>query len=149
MTLNEIKKGAAINGVVNAVINGIINWFILDKSHPTMLLTQDQISSSSHTVFSGAVPLAISLAFILTSIAFFQTKVENKPSYFPTFFVKALKHSVYAFGLVVIFAILLQRIAGEVEVNLPIAAVIAGIVAGIVAAIVDFETKKSLFENKK
>ena len=149
MTLNEIKKGAAINGVVNAVINGIINWFILDKSHPTMLLTQDQISSSSHTVFSGAVPLAISLAFILTSIAFFQTKVENKPSYFPTFFVKALKHSVYAFGLVVIFAILLQRYAGEVEVSLPLAAIIAGIIAGIVAAIVDFETKKSLFENKK
>lgn len=149
MTLNEIKKGAAINGVVNAVINGIINWFILDKSHPTMLLTQDQISSSSHTVFSGAVPLAISLAFILTSIAFFQTKVENKPSYFPTFFVKALKHSVYAFGLVVIFAILLQRYAGEVEVSLPLAAIIAGIVAGIVAAIVDFETKKSLFEHKK
>ena len=149
MTLNEIKKGAAINGVVNAVINGIINWFILDKSHPTMLLTQDQISSSSHTVFSGAVPLAISLAFILTSIAFFQTKVDNKPSYFPTFFVKALKHSVYAFGLVVIFAILLQRYAGEVEVSLPLAAIIAGIIAGIVAAIVDFETKKSLFENKK
>jgi hypothetical protein len=149
MTLNEIKKGAAINGGVNAVINGIINWFILDKSHPTMLLTQDQISSSSHTVFSGAVPLAISLAFILTSIAFFQTKVENKPSYFPTFFVKALKHSVYAFGLVVIFAILLQRYAGDIEVSLPVAAIIAGIIAGIVAAIVDFETKKSLFENKK
>jgi hypothetical protein len=149
MTINEIKKGAAINGVVNAVINGIINWFILDKTHPTMLLTQDQISSSSHTVFSGAVPLAISLAFILTSIAFFQTKVENKPSYFPTFFVKALKHSIYAFGLVVIFSILLQRYAGEVEVSLPMAAVIAGIIAGIVAAIVDFETKKSLFENGK
>ncbi|EMS34015.1 hypothetical protein C943_03831 [Mariniradius saccharolyticus AK6] len=149
MTLNEIKKGAAINGVVNAVINGIINWFTLDKRHPSILLTQDQISSTAHTVFSGAVPLAISLAFILTSIAFFQTKVENKPSYFPTFFVKALKHSVYAFGLVVIFAILLQRIAGEVEVSLPLAAIIAGIIAGIVAAIVDFETKKSLFENKK
>ncbi|MFD2200762.1 hypothetical protein [Shivajiella indica] len=149
MTLNEIKKGAAINGFVNAVINGIINWFTLDKTHPTVLLTQDQISSTTHTVFSGAVPLAISLAFILTSIAFFQTKMENKPSYFPTFFVKALKHSVYAFGLVVIFAILLQRFAGEVEVSLPIASVIAGIVAGIVAAVVDFETKKSLFENKK
>jgi hypothetical protein len=146
MTIIEIKKGAAINGIVNAIINGIINWFLLDKTHPTILLTQDQISSNTHTVFSGAVPLAVSLAFILTSIAFVQFKAQIKPPYFPTYFTKALKHSVYAFGLVTIFAILLQRIAGNIEVSLPVAAMIAGIIAGIVAAIVDYETKKTLIQ---
>jgi hypothetical protein len=146
MQKKDIMKGAVINGVVNAVINGIINWFMLDKSHPTVLLTQDRISSSEHTVFAGAVPLAVSLAFILTSIAFFQTKMENKPPYFPAYFVKALKHSVYAFGLVTIFALLLQRLAGSIEVGLPVAAIIAGIIAGIVAAIVDFETKKTFIK---
>ncbi|MCU0358855.1 MAG: hypothetical protein MUE95_14905 [Cyclobacteriaceae bacterium] len=144
MLLTEIKKGAAINGVANAVINGIINWFLLDKTQPTVLLTDDHISSTAHTVFAGAVPLAVSLAFILTSIAFFQTKTQIKPPYFPTVFGKALKHSVYAFGLVTIFAILLHRFAGSIEVNLPVAAIIAGIIAGIVAAIVDYETKKTL-----
>jgi hypothetical protein len=146
MTLNEVKKGAIINGIVNAVINGIINWFTLDKAQSSVLLTQDQISSSAHTVFAGAVPLAVSLAFILSSIAFFTTKTENKPPYFPGYFLKALKHSVYAFGLVVIFAILLQRFAGSIAVSLPVAAVIAGIIAGIVAAIVDYETKRTLLK---
>ena len=146
MQQNDIMKGAAINGVVNAVINGVINWFTLDKSHPTVLLTQDRISSHEHTVFAGAVPLAVSLAFILTSIAYFQIKTKDKPPYFPTYFVKALKHSVYAFGLVTIFALLLQRYAGSIEVSLPVAAIIAGIVAGVVAGIVDYETKKSLLK---
>jgi hypothetical protein len=146
MTLNDIKKGAFMNGIINAVINGAINWFTLDKSHPSVLLTQDSISSSEHTVFSGAVPLAVSLAFILSSIAYLTTKVADKPPYFPTYFLKALKHSVYAFGLVTIFAILLQRSVGSIAVSLPLAAVIAGIIAGIVAAIVDYETKKTFLK---
>lgn len=149
MNKKELTKAAVISGVMNAIINGIINWFTLDKTQPTVLLTQDQISSSMHTVFSGAVPLAVSLAFILTSIAFFTTKIENKPPYWPTYFLKALKHSIYAFGLFTILGVMVQRIWGSIEVSLVLAAVLAGLIAGIVGGIVEYETKKSLLEREK
>jgi hypothetical protein len=139
-------KGAIINGVANAIINGIINWLTIDKSHDSIALTQDQISSNAHTVFSGAVPLAVSLAFILTSIAYFVTKLENKPPYFPVYFLKALKHSVYAFGLIAIVGLLFQRLFGTIHVSFTMAAIIAGFIAGVVAAIVDYETKKSFIK---
>jgi hypothetical protein len=146
MKYNDIQKSAVSNGFTNFIINGIINWFMLDKSQTTIYLTQDQISSNTPTVFASAVPLAVSLAFILTSVVYTQIKNVNKPKYFPTYFIKAVKHSIYAFGLVVIFALLLQRYAGNISVSLPIAAVIAGIIAGVVSAIVDYETKKSLIQ---
>jgi hypothetical protein len=140
---NHLMKGAIINGVINAVINGIINYYTLDKTE-TIYLTQDSISSNMHTVFAGAVPLAVSLAFILSTIGYFTTKKPGKIPYFPKVFLLALKHSVYAFGLVTIAGLLIQRFVGQVEVTPVMAAVLAGIIAGIVAAVVDYETKKQL-----
>ncbi|MGL5112958.1 MAG: hypothetical protein ACRC6O_10015, partial [Flavobacterium sp.] len=98
MTKSEILKGAIASGVINGIINGMINWFQLDKSS-TISLTTDSISSQEYTVFGEAVVLGTSLAFILTSIAFFTIKIENKPSYFPSVFSLALKNTIFVFGV--------------------------------------------------
>jgi hypothetical protein len=144
-TLAHLRKDAIIGGSINAVLNGVINWFSV-KDKTALLLTQNLIDSTEYTVFSGAVPLALTLAFIQTSMAYFTTKVPGKPSYFPTYFFRALRHSIYAFGLVTIFAILLQRFAGSIAVSPIAAAAISGFVAGLVGTIVNFETRKSLFK---
>lgn len=144
MTRQDIAKGAGINFVINALINGVINWFQLDKSK-SHFLTVDSITTTEHTVFSGAVVLAVSLAFILSSIAYVTVKDPAKPPYFPNVFRLALKHSVYAFGLVALAGMLLQRLAGSIEVSPIAAATVAGLIAGIVAGIVDYETKMQLF----
>lgn len=148
MTHSEIKKGTLISAAANAVINGVINWFQLDKASKHFL-TVDSITTTEHTVFSGAVTLAVSLAFILSSIAYFTVKDPSKPPYFPKVFLLALKHSVYAFGLVALSGMLLQRYAGSIEVGPIAAATIAGLIAGIVAGIVDYETKMQLFVRNK
>jgi hypothetical protein len=140
MNKAQILMGAWASGIINAFINGLINWFTMDKSRP-LFLTQDRISSQMHTVFSSAVPLAVSLAFILSSIAFFTIKQQGKPPYFPKVFLMALKHSIYAFGVVTILALILQRFAGQVEVSYASGAIFAGIIAGITAGLVDYETK--------
>jgi hypothetical protein len=140
MNRSQILMGAWASGIINAFINGLINWFTMDKSQP-LYLTQDRISSQMHTVFSSAVPLAVSLAFILSSIAYFTIKQAGKPPYFPTVFFMALKHSIYAFGLVAILGLILQRFAGQIEVNYAAGAITAGIIAGITAGLVDYETK--------
>lgn len=147
MTKQEIIKGAFVGGAINAIINGAINWFQLDKSK-THYLTVDSISTTEHTVFSGAVVLAVSLAFILSSIAYFTVKDPGKPPYFPKVFLLALKHSVYAFGLVALAGLLIQRMAGSIEVSSIAAAIIAGLIAGIVGGIVDYETKMQLLFRK-
>lgn len=139
----QLRKGALINGIINAVINGVINYFSLNRNEP-VYLTQDSISGNMHTVFAGAVPLAVSLAFILTTVGYFTVKKSDKIPYFPKVFIIALKHSAYAFGLVAIAGLLIQRFLGQVEVTHLLAAIIAGIIAGIVAALVDYETKKAI-----
>lgn len=142
-TNDHLLKGALISGVVNAFINGIINWFQVNDQ-TGILLTDDSISSTTHTVFSGSVTLAVSLAFILSSIAYFTTKSESKPPYFPKVFTLALKHSVYAFGVVTIIGILVQRFLGSIEVTPIGSAVVAGLIAGLVGGIVDYETKRAI-----
>ena len=144
MTKQEIIKGAEINFVINALINGTINWFQLDKSK-NHFLTADSITTSEHTVFSGAVALSVTLAFILSSVAYFTMKDPAKPPYFPKIFLLALKHSIYAFGLVALTGMLLQRYVGSIEVSPLEAATTAGLIAGIVAGLVDFESKKHLY----
>jgi putative flippase GtrA len=138
-----MRREAITGGLINGTMNGVINWYSF-RDHASLFLTDNLIDSRAETVFAGAVPLAVSVAFILTSIAFFKTKQPGKPPYFPKVFLMALKHSVYAFGLVTIFAILLQRYAGSIEVTPVVAAVITGVVASLVATIVNFETRKSL-----
>lgn len=143
MTRKELFQGAVFTGLINAVINGVINWFTLDKSG-SIPITQDTISTSEYSVFSGAVPLAVSLAFILSTVAYFTVRNSQKPPYFPTIFWLALKHSIYAFGLVALAGLLWQKFVGSIAVSPFIAAFITGCIAGICGGLVDYEVKKTL-----
>lgn len=144
MTNKSIIIGSITVGVINCTINTLQYWFAMGEKYPTIFLTQNSISSDVPTVFSKAVPLAVSLSFIVTSVAFFTTKMKNKPPYFPGYFLKALKHCVFAFGLVTIFAVLFQKYVGAIEVSHMLASIITGLVSGFAATVVDFETKKDL-----
>lgn len=146
MTKAAILKGSLLVGVINAIINSLQYWFSMAKDYPTIFLTQNSISSDIPTVFSKAVPVAVSLCFFVTSITFWTTKMRDKPSYFPGYFLKALKHCVFAFGLVTIFAILFQRYMGSIEVSHATATIVTGILAGMITVLVDFETKTSLLK---
>ena len=139
---NEHLKGAMANAVINGIVNGAIYWFQV-KDSASVLLTDNLISSDQHTVFSGAVVLATSLAFILSSIAHFTVKDADKPPYFPTVFLLAFRNAVLAFGTVTIIGILIQRFMGSIEVSTIVATIITALIAGAVGGIVDYLTKKT------
>jgi hypothetical protein len=140
---NDHLKGAIVNALINGIINGAIYWF-QTKGSASVLLTDNLISSDKHTVFSGAVVLATSLAFILSSIAYFTVKKAGKPPYFPKIFLLAVKNAVFAFGIVTIMGILIQRYLGSLEVSTPVATLITGLIAGAVGGTVDYLTKKAI-----
>jgi hypothetical protein len=104
------------------------------------LLTHNVISSTEETVFSGAVPLGVSLAFMGTSIAYLTLKFKNKPPYFPTVFLTGLKHAFFVFGVVVAFGVLIQRFVGSISVTPLGSAVVVGVVAAIIAIFVNYLT---------
>lgn len=143
LTKKAVLQGAIIGGMVNGLINGIIYWFQV-RGKEEVMVTDNLISSTEHTVFASAVPLATSLAFMLTSITFFTAKIPGKPPYFPGIFLLALRNAVFAFGSVVIFAILLQRYAGSIVVSPLVAVLITAAVAAVISAVVDYLTKISL-----
>jgi hypothetical protein len=134
----EILKGALISGAINAVINGGIQWYLL-SGHGSLPLSVDGITNDEHTVFGAAVPLAVSLAMILTAVAYTTVKAA-KPPFYPTFLWMVVKHGFFALGLVVTFAVLWQRFLGSISVSLPLAIIILGLVAGAAAAIVNYMT---------
>jgi hypothetical protein len=134
----EIVKGALLAGVINAVINGAIQAWLLRGSEPIQL-SVDGISAATHTVLGAAVPLAVSLAMILTAVAHWTLKGPKKP-FFPTTLWLVLKHGIFAFGAVVAGAVVWQRSAGTVEVGLVTAVVLLGLIAGVVSAVVNYMT---------
>lgn len=140
---SEILKGALIGGAINAVINGLITWF-KEKDQSRILLSNDVISSNTPTVFSGAVTTALSLAFVLTTVAYFTWKMPNKPRYFPRVFFMAIKHAIFAFGLVVALAVLVQYYAGSVEVGPVFAAILTAAIAALTATTVTYMTHLEL-----
>jgi hypothetical protein len=140
---DHLIKGAIANAVINGIINGAIYWFQV-KGSDSVFLTDNLIQSDKHTVFSGAVVLATSLAFIISSIAYFTVKKEGKPPYFPKVFLLAVKNAAFAFGIVTIIGILIQRYMGSIEVSTTVATIITGLIAGVVGGIVDYMTKKAL-----
>jgi hypothetical protein len=144
MTRSDIQKGAAINGLINAVINGAIQYFILRGSVP-IPLSVDSIGTETHTVLGSSVPLAVSLAMILTAVAHWTTKGPKKP-FFPTTLWLVIKHGLFAFGTIVAAAVMWQRTFGTVEVGLGTAVLVLGIVAGLVAAIVNYMTISAIVE---
>ena len=134
----EILKGAVLSGVINAVINGAIQFFLLRGQMP-MPLTVDSIGTETHTVLGASVPLAVSLAMILTAVAHWTTKGPKKP-FVPTTLWLVIKLGLFAFGAVVAGAVMWQRFMGTVEVGLGSAVLILGVVAGIVSAVVNYMT---------
>lgn len=144
-SLSELKKSSLTGGIINAIINGLINWFQV-KNLDSVLVTDNLISSEAHTLFSGAVPLAVSLAFILSGVAYATTKIPNKPPYFPRYFLKSLQYAFSAFGMVVTLGVLWQRWVGSVEISPLMAAFWAGIIAGIVAFLVNLMVVSDLMK---
>lgn len=143
MTHQEILKGALVGGTINAIINGLINWFQV-KNLDSVLVTDNLISSTEHTLLSGAVPLAVSLAFILSGVAFLTAKIPDKPSYFPKIFWLSIKNAFMAFGIAVTFGVMWQRWMGSIEISPIMAAISTGIIAGIVAGIINYLTMKEI-----
>lgn len=143
-TPSQILGGAALSGVINAVINGAIQAYLLWGSGP-IPITVDSITAGTHTVLSAAVPLAVSLAMILTAIAHLTLKGPRKPFLFTGLWL-VIKHGVFAFGVVVIGAVLWQRYAGTVEVGVFAACVILGLIAGAVSAVVNHMTISAVVE---
>lgn len=139
----QILKGSVIAGSINAVINGVINKISLGDISE-IPLTDELISSRVETVFAGVVPLAVSLAFTITTIAFFTFKIPNKPSYFPKVFFLALRNSFFAFGVVVSVAIMVQYFAGTITVTAMQSAIISGLIAGLLGGTIDYLTKSGL-----
>jgi len=135
---SEIAKGAIVSGIINAIINGAIQWYLL-SDHAPLPLTVDGITNDEHTVFGAAVPLAVSLAMILTAVAYTTVK-PPKPRFYPTFLWLTIKHGFFALGVVVTFAVLWQRVLGSILVPLATAVIILGLVAGMVAAVVNYMT---------
>lgn len=147
LTQAQILKGAAISGAINAVINGAIQFFLLRGSGP-MPLTVDSIGTETHTVLGSSVPLAVSLAMILTAVAHMTVKVPRKP-FVPTTLWLVIKHGLFAFGTVVALAVVWQRVMGTVEVGLGTAVLLLWVVAGLVAAIVNYMTISAIVEKSK
>jgi hypothetical protein len=148
MKHDEILKGALLSGVINAVINGAIQYFILRGNEGPIPMSVDSISTETHTVLGSSVPLAVSLAMILTAVAHWTLKVPKKP-FFPTTLWLVVKHGLFAFGLLVACAVVWQRMMGTVEVGLGTAVVFLGIIAGIVSAIVNYMTISAIVEDGK
>ncbi len=135
---SELLRSAMLSGAINAVINGAIQAYLLRGKGP-IPISVDSISAGSETVLSAAVPLAVSLAMILTAVAHWTLKAPKKP-FFPTTLWLVIKHGLFAFGAVVAASVLWQRAAGTVEVSVGTAVVLLAVVAGIVSAVVNYMT---------
>jgi hypothetical protein len=136
-----ILKGALLSGAINAVINGAIQWYLL-SGHGPLPLTVDGITNDDTTVFGAAVPLAVSLAMILTAVAYSTVK-PPKPNFYPTFLWMVVKHGFLALGVLVTFAVLFQRLFGTITVPLSIAVLILGLIAGVAATFVNYMTVRA------
>ncbi|AFL80283.1 hypothetical protein Aeqsu_0776 [Aequorivita sublithincola DSM 14238] len=137
---DAILKGAMITGIINGIINGGIQYFFL-KDMDSIPISVDSISNGDVTVLGTAVMLAITLAMILTLVAYFGIK-EKKAPFFPTTLWLTIKHGFFTFGVLTSLAVLWQRYMGTVEVSLTAALLIIGIIAGIVSGIVNYLTLK-------
>jgi hypothetical protein len=134
----QVRKGAILSGVINAVINGAIQAWLLAGSGP-LPLTVDAITNEAHTVFGAAVPLGVSLAMILTVVAYTTVK-GAKPPFYPTFLWMTVKNGFFVLGVIVTFAVLWQRIFGSVLAPFWLGIVLLGLIAGVISAVVNYMT---------
>lgn len=143
----KILSAAVINGVINAVINGAIQFFML-RNHAPLPLSVNGIANETRTVLGGAVPLAVSLAMILTAVAYFTMKAPKYP-FWPKVAWLTVKHGFFAFGAVVSGAIVWQRVMGTVDVSLITATVVLSVIAGVVAGVINYMTIHASVLDKK
>jgi hypothetical protein len=143
----QIVKAAVISGIINAVINGAIQFFML-RGHDSIPMSVDAISAGTHTVLGSAVPLAVSLAMILTAVAHWTLKAPKKP-FVPTTLWLVVKHGIFAFGALVAGAVVWQRVVGTVDVSVATAVVVLGLVAGLVATLVNYQTLSAVVEDAR
>lgn len=136
----QLIKDAVKGGVINMIINGGIQYFMLRGTTP-LPLSLDSIANEEHTVLGSSVPLAISLAILLTIITYFTIK-EPKISFFPKVFWLVIQHGLFTFGLIVALAVMWQRYAGTIEVGLIPAVLIIGLIAGVVSTLINYLTIK-------
>lgn len=84
-TLNaKLLKGAMLTGVINAFINGGIQYFFL-KTYSSIAISVDSITNNEDTVLGTSVTLSITLAMILTMVAYFG--IKEKSSILPNRFL--------------------------------------------------------------
>lgn len=138
---SALLKGAVTTGVINAFINGGIQYFFL-KGHAPIAISVDSITNNDKTVLGTATTLAITLAMMLTAVAYFGIK-EQKAPFISTGLWLVVKHGFFTFGVVTSLAVLWQRYVGTVTVELITALVVIGIIAGIVSGVVNYLTLKA------
>ena len=138
LSSSKILGGAVFSGVTNGLINGAIQWYLL-RDRVSIPLSADAISNNEQTVLAMAVPLAVSLAMILTVIAYLTLKAPRR-RFLPGVLWLTIKHGVFAFGLIVAGAVVWQRSMGTVEVSLATAVIVLGVIAGIVGGLVNYMT---------
>ena len=138
LTETRILKGAVIAGIINGSINGAIQLFLLQGKAP-IALTVNSITNDTTTVLGEAVPLAVTLAMILTVIGYLTLKQAKRP-FWPDVVWLTIKHGMFAFGVVVSGAILWQRVMGSVSVSLIGATLVMSVIAGLVAATANYMT---------
>ena len=134
----QILQGAVTTGISNAVINGGIQWF-LHRDQVVIPLSVEGITNDQQTVFGTAVPLAVSIAMILTVVAYLLLKAPKR-RFLPDVLWLTVKHGVFAFGLTVSGAVVWQRLMGSVPVSLATAVIVLGVVAGLVGGVIQFMT---------
>lgn len=134
----QIVRGAVTGGVINGLINGVIQFFLL-RGHAPIALTVNGIINDEKTVLGEAVPLAVTLAMILTVVAYMTLKAAKRP-FMPQVLWLTIKHGIFAFGLIVSGAVVWQRLMGTVSVSLTTAVIVLSVVAGLVAGVVNYMT---------
>lgn len=134
----QLLQGAVKTGLINAVINAGIQYFLLKDKAP-IAISVDSITNHEDTVLGAAVMLAVSLAMILTAIAYVMVK-KPRPAFFPYGFWLVLKHGFFTFGVVTALAVMWQRLFGSIDVSLGVALVMIGVIAGLVAGAVEYLT---------
>ncbi len=131
---STVLKGALINGL----INGLIQWFAF-KKYEQIPISLDSIANEEVTVLGKGVHLAITMAMILTFIAYFSIPKDRRPSWGKLTWL-IVKHGFFTFGVVTGLSVLWQRYAGTVEVSPLAATFIVGLIAGAVAMVVNYLT---------
>lgn len=138
MTNQENLKGSVIAGFINAAINAGIQYFTFKKLNE-IPVSLDLISNKEVTVFGTTVTVALTLAVVLTLVAYFTLKVPKIPFY-PKVLLILLKNVFFTFGVVTAFAVLWQYKFGTLYVSPISATIIVGIIGFVVAAIVNYLT---------